>query len=165
MCYSHTYLNDHCHNIRQRTYPKERLNKTTELNHRDFLIRMLLQRLLLTLLITDHCTCTICWLSLGFVYFYPYVMSCVWQLQNKRKYDDDDCHICMHFLLNFPLVAAWHINCETIKFGLFNLQLCTIECIIWCTNLYPYMSLYNYFSLTHCVIMYTRPQSPPRHLR
>ena len=30
------------------------------------------------------------WLSLGFVYSYLYVMSCMWQLQNKRKYDDDD---------------------------------------------------------------------------
>jgi len=50
-----------------------------------------LNRLLLTLLI-DHCTCTctVCWLSSGFVYSYLYVISCMWQLRYKRKYKDDE---------------------------------------------------------------------------
>jgi len=57
------------------------------------------ERLLLTLLI-DHYTCTftVCSLSLSFVYSYLYVMSCMWQLQNKRKYDDDD-DICYFVIL------------------------------------------------------------------
>jgi len=39
-CYTRIYRNEQ-YNLRQRTHTKELLNKTTELNHRDFLIRML----------------------------------------------------------------------------------------------------------------------------
>ena len=40
----------------------------------------------------DHrtCTCTVCYSHSVYVYFYLHVMSCVWQLHIKRKYDDDD---------------------------------------------------------------------------
>ena len=42
---------------RQRTHTKELLNKITELNQRDFLIRIVCTK---NAVLTDHCTCTIC---------------------------------------------------------------------------------------------------------
>jgi len=80
------------YNLRQRTHTRELLNKTTELNHRDFFHKNAVQRLLLTPLI-DHrtCTSTVYYCHNRFLcIFYLYVISCVWQLEIKRKYDDDD---------------------------------------------------------------------------